>query len=155
DGNATRFDLRFTATRNRGTSVKNLGAEAQGVEGVADSGVTVPLTTTVDFNLSFGVDTGPSGNGTNIFFVRLPSAGIVVQSNIDAGELELPMYVGLLQAESEDGSILLDADTTLAIGNADTDGDSRLRLTELSAAHPTANHTGVLFAQLPFMAQAG
>ncbi len=75
DGTATRFDLRFRATRTSSTRLTNLGA-GQGVQTATDSDTTVPLTTAVEFNLSFGVD--------DAFFVQLPSGGIIVQSNIDA-----------------------------------------------------------------------
>jgi Ca2+-binding RTX toxin-like protein len=153
DGVTTQFQLRFRATRNGSVSLANLGASAQQIEGADDAATEVPLTTKVDFELTFGVDNGPGGQ--DIFFVQLPAGGIVVQSNIAAYDVEMPLYVGLLDAYSENGYVLLDADTTLAVSGADQDGDQRLRIAELTAGATTASPSGVLFVQLPFSAQAG
>ncbi len=150
---ATQFELRFRATRNGMISLANLGAGAKGIQGDEDVEADVPLTTKVDFQLTFGVDAGI--NGQENFFVQLPAAGVIVQSNIVAEEVELPMNVGLLDAYAEDGYVLLDVDTTLAVNNPDTDGDARLRIPELTAAQATVSPTGVLYAQLPFLAEAG
>lgn len=147
DSQGTRFALRFRASRTSATTLQNLGAINHGVQGTAGERVAVALIASVDLELTFGVDAAQQ------FFVQLPASGLGVRTSIAASALKLPFSVGQLAAATDDGSVFMDATTTVTA--TDDDRDGRLRPADFAADRVQVRRSGYVFAQLPFRASLG
>lgn len=143
-GSSPSFSLRFQASRTSTTTLDNLGASDQGIQGSPSA--KVPLTASLVFDLTFGI-------GAQGFFVRLPVNGFEIQTDIDSSGFVLPLSVGLLAAQTEDGTIRLNARTKVTV--KDANGDGQLTSKELTVANTTLSQRGSLRVELPFQAQLG
>ncbi len=105
-GNKVVFSLDFAATETTATSLASLGAQADQLGIQLDPATQVNVTTSLNFNFSFGVDqTGRA----QAFFLNVPAGGLSASVTIDAANINSGITIGFLGAETTNGSIQMSA----------------------------------------------
>jgi Ca2+-binding RTX toxin-like protein len=142
-GNAVTISLDFQATQTAATALGSLGAQADGLGIRLDPSTKVNVTTSLNFNFSFGIDASQN------FFVQAPAGGLSAQVSINATGINSAITIGFLGAQATNGSVQLSAQATnaAAVNNVSTGGlqNGALALTT----------TGSLNVALPLQAQLG
>ncbi len=99
------FSLEFVATETTATSLKSLGAQADQLGIHLDPATEVDVTTSVDFNFSFGVNLAPNLTPAQAFFLNIPAGGISASAAIDATGIGGGITIGFLGAQTAGGTI--------------------------------------------------
>src|SRR5436190_2850008 len=156
-GDELQFNLTLDATRTRQVGL-DLGANALNAGLHLDSSTTVPLTSSLHFVFTFGIDLRPGLNAGDAFFVRISALGESVA--VHKSNLNATAQVGLLDAQVQGASLDLSAATSIGLVNPDADATGNITLTELQstniAALTTVSATGnSLAANFPLAASLG
>ncbi len=142
--NGIRFEVQFHAKRTTTTTLRNLGAHALNIVGAPSADSTVPLEAYVEVNVVFGVDSGGS------FYVELPDNQVTLQTKIQDTNINMPMSLGLIGGEIENGIVTYDGKLTI---NLDHEDGTRLIPSNVFNEDMTIDMTGSFAAELPFEVQ--
>src|SRR6185369_13683107 len=156
-GDELQFNLTLDATRTRQAGL-DLGANVLNAGLHLDPATTVPLTSSLHFGFTFGIDLRPGLNAGESFFVRVNTLGesvVVHKSNLNASA-----QVGLLDVQVQGASLDLSAATSIGLINPDADAKDNITLTELQSTNIAALTTvsatsNSLAANFPLAASLG
>jgi Ca2+-binding RTX toxin-like protein len=149
NGNQVKFSLDFQATETTATSLKSLGAQADQLGIRLDPGTKVSVTTSLNFNFTFGVDQTPGLTAAKAFFLSAPAGGLSASVAINAANINSAINIGFLGAQTSNGSIQMNAQV------ANTAAITGLTLGSLLASPPALATSGSLNLTLPLQAQLG
>jgi hypothetical protein len=127
-GNVVRFDLVLDASRTLEDVSLSIPATADGMPVTSEAGV-FDLTGSLQLNFSFGVDLTPGLSVDDAFFVKFNT--FAVKGDIQANAIDFDVSVGFLGATVNQGSINLNADLRVQVGNPDGDAAGHVTLAEL------------------------
>jgi Ca2+-binding RTX toxin-like protein len=146
-GNQVMFSLDFQATQTRVMSLHSLGAQADKLGIRLDAGTKVDVTTSLNFNFTFGVDQTPGLSAAQAFFLNLPAGGLSASVAINTANLTSALTIGFLGAQTTNGTIQMNAQ----IANAS--GVTNLGISGLQQLTP--GMTGSVRVVLPVQARLG
>jgi Ca2+-binding RTX toxin-like protein len=142
NGNDVTISLVFQATQTTSTSLRSLGAQADGLGIRLDPATKVSVTTSLNFNFSFGT----SGAA---FLLQAPAGGFSVSVSINATSINSAIDIGFLGAQVANGSVQLNAQ----VSNSAAFNGVGVSPSQ-NGAMPLAT-TGSLNVVLPLQAQLG
>jgi Ca2+-binding RTX toxin-like protein len=146
-GNKVMFSLDFQAAQTAATSLQSLGAQADQLGIRLDPATKVSVTTSLNFNFTFGVDQTPGLTPAQAFFVNAPAGGLSASVAINAANINSNIAIGFLGAQTSNGTIQLSAQAANAA--------SLSNLTISGLQNLTLNTAGSLNVVLPVQAQLG
>ena len=103
------FSLDFEATDTTATSLTNLGAQAEELGISLDPATQVSVTTSLNFNFSFGVNQTAGLTAAQAFFLNVPAGGFSASVTINAANINSGITIGFLGAQTSNGSIQMSA----------------------------------------------
>ena len=146
-GNKVIFSLDFEATETTPTSLANLGAQADQLGISLDPATEVEVTTSLNFNFSFGVDQTPGLTAAQAFFLNAPAGGFSATVAINAANITSGITIGFLGAQTSKGTIQMSA----TAANAAAENN----LTTSSLQNLALSQSGSLNVVLPLQASLG
>ena len=146
-GNKVIFSLDFEATETTPTSLANLGAQAVQLGISLDPATEVEVTTSLNFNFSFGIDQTPGLTAAQAFFLNAPAGGFSASVAINAANITSGITIGFLGAQTSNGTIQMSA----TAANAAAENN----LTTSSLQNLTLSQSGSLHVVLPLQASLG
>jgi Ca2+-binding RTX toxin-like protein len=146
-GNQVVFSLDFEASETTAEPLQNLGAQAEQLGIALDPATQVDVTTSLNFNFSFGVDQTPGLTAAEAFFLNVPAGGLSASVAIDAANINSGITIGFLGAQTSNGSIQMSA------GAANAASLSNLSLSGLQ--NLALSPSGSVNIVLPLQAQLG
>ena len=90
------FSLDFEATETTATSLTSLGTQADQMGIRLDPATKVNVTTTLNFNFSFGVNQTPGLTAAQAFFLNVPAGGFSATVAINATNISSGISIGFL-----------------------------------------------------------
>jgi Ca2+-binding RTX toxin-like protein len=139
-GSAVTISLDFQATETVATSIASLGTQADQLGIHLDASTKVNVTTSVHFNLSFGVD------ASQAFFLKAAAGGLSAQVAINASNINSNLSIGFLGAQVANGSIQMSAQASNA---------AAINLTLSTLPSLSLTTSGSLNVSLPVQARLG
>ena len=97
-GNQVVFSLDFEATETTAEPLQNLGARAEQLGIALDPATRVNVTTSLNFNFSFGVNQTPGLTAAKAFFLNVPAGGLSASVAIDAANINSGITIGFFGA---------------------------------------------------------
>src|SRR5262245_19350355 len=131
-GDELQFTLTLDATRTRPSSL-DLGADALNAGLQLNPATTAPLTSSLHFAFTSGIDLQPGLNAGETFFVRVASLGESVA--INANSFNAAAQVGVLDVQAQGASLNLAAAIAVGVINPDADSKGNVTLTELQSTN--------------------
>jgi hypothetical protein len=147
NGTKVVFSLDFQATDTTAASLASLGAQADQLGIRLDPTTQVDVTTSVNFNFSFGVNQTSGLTPAQAFYLNAPAGGLSATVTINASSINSGITIGFLGASTNNGSIQMSATAANA---------ASLRNLSISGLQGlTLSPSGSLSVSLPLQAQLG